>query len=117
MIEREVKILIFAKHPTIIKFYGYSKLDFQDETNIIMELAKNGSLNDVISNAERGNKSEFYTNTAKQIIIVGISRGMKYLHDNQIIHRDLKAGNILLDDNFYPLITDFGMSKFFEIGN
>ena len=46
----------------------------------------------------------------KYIILLGISIGMKYLHSIGIIHRDLKAMNILLDDNFYPKICDFGIS-------
>ena len=40
---------------------------------------------------------------------------MKYLHDRNIIHYDIKSENILLDENFQPHITDFGLSKFFEL--
>lgn len=39
---------------------------------------------------------------------------MKYLHDRNIIHRDLSTHNVLIDDYFYLIITDFGMSKYFE---
>jgi coatomer subunit beta' len=45
-------------------------------------------------------------------IIFGILRGVHYLHkDKRIIHMDLKPGNILLDDNMVPKITDFGLSR------
>lgn len=55
-----------------------------------------------------------YNNTKRQIILIGIARGMMILHSRHVIHRDLKPENILLDENFYPHITDFGLSKFFD---
>ena len=119
MIDREIGIMILCQHPTIIKFIGFSTYDFNEQKNItiFMELAKRGSLAEFLQKVQKGIIEELYDNTKKQIILVGIARGMMFLHQHQIIHRDLKPGNILLDKELHPLITDFGLSKFNEASN
>lgn len=113
---REINILIQIQHPTIVEFVGYSNKDFNgfDQTTIIMKYMSKGSLSDLIEKEIKGSCPYDYDNTKRQIILIGIARGMMILHGQNVIHRDLKPANVLLDDNYYPCITDFGLSKFYD---
>ena len=119
MINREVQIMIRVIHPTLIGFHGFSPIDFTGSRNItiFMDLMKKGSLEKILKQAQKSLADSDYDNTARQIILVGIAYGMMLLHQNSVIHRDLKPGNILIDQNFYPHITDFGLSKFLDSGH
>ncbi|KAK8837239.1 hypothetical protein M9Y10_036668 [Tritrichomonas musculus] len=119
MINREIGIMIKCKHPTIINIIGFSLKDFNNQSNvtIFMQLAKRGSLYDFLQKVQKGLLNCTYDNTNRQIILIGIARGMMHLHQNNVIHRDLKPGNVLLDEDLHPLITDFGLSKLNESGN
>lgn len=110
---REIKILAKASFPTVVGFRGYSLTDFRGIPNItiLLDFLKRGSLVDVLKN-EKENKS--FNATKRHIIITGIAHGMMTLHSLNIIHRDLKPGNVLIDDDFFPHITDFGLSKYFD---
>lgn len=113
MINLEIGILIHFQHPTIINCIGYSYQDFFNQKNvtIIMEYAKNGSLADLLTKSRNSLADFDFDDTARQIILIGVARAMKHLRQNNIIHRDLKTGNILIDDNFRPKVADFGLSK------
>ena len=110
---REVNLLSLLNHPSIIKFIGYSQVNFEKcpHPTIITEFATNGSLRDIIEMELSSLSPDDWTITKKLINIYGIAAGMSYLHANDVLHRDLKPENILMDDYLHPKISDFGMSK------
>ena len=113
---REVNILIRVQHPTIIRFRGVSYKDFNGNANLtfLMDYMANGSLADLLGKEVKSLCPSDYSNTKRQIILVGIALGMMTLHNHFVIHRDLKPENILLDKNYHPCIADFGLSKFYD---
>ncbi|XP_037444022.1 FT-interacting protein 7-like isoform X2 [Triticum dicoccoides] len=118
---REVQCLMRVKHKNVVRFLGYcadrqgsmeefdKKLVMIDvhERLLCFEYIPNGSLDKYIMDASR----EWGTCYK---IIKGICEGLQYLHENHIVHLDLKPANILLDDNMAPKITDFGLSRCFD---
>ena len=111
----EIRILYSLTHPNII---GYKEA-FYDENaktlNIVMEYADDGDLESKI-NYNKMNKLFFDESTIWKISIQ-ILKGLKYLHDNNIIHRDLKSANIFLMKNGLIKIGDLNVSKLSKIGS
>lgn len=114
LINREISLMISLQHPTIAKIHGYSLHDFHDEDNVIivMDYATNGSLYQILDDVRHGLSNVWYDNTARQKILIGIAYSMMYLHRHRVIHRDLKPGNVLIDEFYNPRLSDFGVSKY-----
>lgn len=110
---REINLMSSFNFPTILKFIGYSPTNFKGiyYPTIIMEFCPKKTLADIIDLENKGLSPEGWNETKKLISIYGIAAGMKYLHKQNIIHRDLKSQNILMDDLYCPKIADFGLSK------
>lgn len=88
----------------VIKLLGYSdSFPFCIET----EYADCGTLFDALSHKPRSPRLD---SSQKTLIAMGIAYGMISVHQANIIHRDLKSSNILLDENHLPKISDFGLS-------
>ena len=98
----------------ILSLIGYSPKNFDGDPNpiIVTSYMSNGSLDKILNKCRKSLTPTEFTSTKKYIILIGVALGMKYLHNKGIIHRDLKTGNILLDDDFNPRICDFGCSVY-----
>ena len=104
---REVEIVAHLSHPAILPFRGFT---ISHPYIIISDFMSNGNVGDMIELESLGQSK--WNATQKFIIMYGIAEGLRFLHSKNLLHRDLKPENVLLDDKFYPYISDFGFSKF-----
>ncbi|KAJ8898679.1 hypothetical protein K2173_004713 [Erythroxylum novogranatense] len=110
----EVEVIASVRHVNLVALRGYciATTPFVGHQRIIVcDLMKNGSLYDHLF----GSMMEKLSWPIRQKIALGTARGLAYLHYGAqpgIIHRDIKASNILLDEIFEPKVVDFGLAKF-----
>ncbi|KAA8543190.1 hypothetical protein F0562_021315 [Nyssa sinensis] len=110
----EVEVIASVRHVNLVALRGYCTATTPLEGHqriIVCDLMKNGSLYDHLF----GVREKKLSWPIRQQIALGTARGLAYLHygaQPSIIHRDIKANNILLDDRFEPKVADFGLAKF-----
>ncbi|XP_024609980.1 serine/threonine-protein kinase SIK2 isoform X1 [Neophocaena asiaeorientalis asiaeorientalis] len=107
-IYREVQIMKMLDHPHIIKLYQV--METKSMLYLVTEYAKNGEIFDYLANHGRLNESEARRKFWQ------ILSAVDYCHGRKIVHRDLKAENLLLDNNMNIKIADFGFGNFFKSG-
>ncbi|XVE94479.1 hypothetical protein REPUB_Repub02eG0012600 [Reevesia pubescens] len=101
---QEVNIMRKIRHENVVQFIGACTRP--PSLCIVTEFMSGGSMYDLLHKQKSGFKLPFLLKVA-----IGVSKGMSYLHQNSIMHRDLKAANLLMDENGVVKVADFGVAR------
>lgn len=102
-LRREIVVLSSLSHPSLLKLKYYTN---DPPFCLVTDYLQNGSLFAFLRN--RPNE---LSPTERTIIALDVAAGMAYMHEQRVIHRDLKSLNILLDENKRAKVGDFGLSR------
>ncbi|XP_024157132.1 probable LRR receptor-like serine/threonine-protein kinase At1g56140 isoform X2 [Rosa chinensis] len=108
----EIATISAVQHNNLVTLYGFCTEG--DKRLLVYEYLVNKSLDQALFAGERGLNLDWSTRFG---ICMGVARGLNYLHEEsrlRIVHRDVKASNILLDSELIPKISDFGLAKLYD---
>ncbi|XP_074571374.1 cysteine-rich receptor-like protein kinase 43 [Curcuma longa] len=111
----EAMLLAKVQHKNLVNLYGYCARG--NDKLLVYEYVCNESLDKILFSREANDGKKALLDWSRRFqVIAGVARGLLYLHEDAhttIIHRDIKASNILLDEEWAPKIADFGMARLF----
>ncbi|KAF9442315.1 kinase-like protein, partial [Macrolepiota fuliginosa MF-IS2] len=102
-LNREAQAWKDLNHPNILKFLCFDwKSGRFDLPAFVSPYCENGTVRQYVNDNPKADKL---------FIITGVAQGLKYLHEKDVVHGDLKPNNILVDASGQPVLCDFGRSK------
>ena len=110
-INKEISIMYNINHPYSVKLVNH--FEDNEKLYLIMELAPNGNLYNLIQNNKKENVKNMIL--IKKLIVESIEI-IKYLHSKNIVYRDIKPENLLLDNDFNIKLCDYGWATYFTPG-
>ncbi|XP_016554659.2 G-type lectin S-receptor-like serine/threonine-protein kinase At1g61370 [Capsicum annuum] len=111
--KNEVLLISKLQHRNLVRILAYCV--HGKEKLLVYEYMSNGSLDTLLFDSKKSHQLPW---PKRFNMIQGIARGLVYLHRDsclRVIHRDLKASNVLLDDDMNPKISDFGLARTFQV--
>ena len=121
--QREARVIASLRHPNIVQVHDFDTVD--GDPYLVMEYIDGPSLSMYLHHLHKNEKTMKLPDVVR--MLGSVASALQYAHNNKIVHRDIKPGNILLTslsgkieldeplpDDFVPVLTDFGLVRFLD---